>query len=61
MIIPEHNIVGWLAKEVKASIPDNDKGIGGPRGYGGKTLPVELIMEKIYQVLGIKKERKVVV
>jgi len=25
------------------------------------TLPVELIMEKIYQVLGIKKERKVVV
>jgi len=61
VIIPEHNIVVWLAKEVKASIPDNDKVIGGPRVYGGMTLPVELIMEKIYQVLGIKKERKVVV
>ncbi|MFN3870267.1 MAG: transketolase C-terminal domain-containing protein [Aquificaceae bacterium] len=61
VIIPEHNIIGWLAKEVKAAIPDSDKVIGGPRVYGGMTLPVELIMEKIYQSLGIKKERKVVV
>ncbi|MGC8852206.1 MAG: transketolase C-terminal domain-containing protein [Hydrogenobacter sp.] len=61
VIIPEHNIVGWLAKEVKACIPDNDKVIGGPRVYGGMTLPVELIMEKIYSVFGIKKEKKVVV
>ncbi len=61
VIVPEHNIVGWLAKEVKAAIPDNDKVIGGPRVYGGMTLPVELIMEKIYNALGIKKEKKVVV
>ncbi|SNZ14447.1 transketolase C-terminal domain-containing protein [Hydrogenobacter hydrogenophilus] len=61
VIVPEHNIVGWLAKEVKACIPDNDKVIGGPRVYGGMTLPVELIMEKIYSALGIKKEKKVVV
>ncbi|SHK41856.1 transketolase C-terminal domain-containing protein [Thermocrinis minervae] len=61
VIVPEHNIVGWLAKEVKAAIPDNDKVIGGPRVYGGMTLPVELIMEKIYDVFGIKKEKKVVV
>jgi Pyruvate:ferredoxin oxidoreductase and related 2-oxoacid:ferredoxin oxidoreductases, alpha subunit len=61
VIVPEHNIVGWLAKEVKAAIPDNDKVIGGPRVYGGMTLPVELIMEKVYAALGIKKERKVVV
>ncbi|MFN3471972.1 MAG: transketolase C-terminal domain-containing protein [Aquificaceae bacterium] len=61
VIVPEHNIIGWLAKEIKAAIPDNDKVIGGPRVYGGMTLPVELIMEKIYQSLGIKKERKVVV
>jgi pyruvate ferredoxin oxidoreductase alpha subunit len=61
VIVPEHNIVGWLAKEVKAAIPDNDKVIGGPRVYGGMTLPVELIMEKVYASLGIKKERKVVV
>jgi len=61
VIVPEHNIVGWLAKEVKAAIPDNDKVIGGPRVYGGMTLPVELIMEKVYSALGIKKEKKVVV
>lgn len=61
VIVPEHNIVGWLAKEVKAAIPDNHKVIGGPRVYGGMTLPVELIMEKVYAALGIKKEKKVVV
>ncbi|WP_333785322.1 transketolase C-terminal domain-containing protein [Thermocrinis sp.] len=61
VIVPEHNIVGWLAREIKAAIPDNDKVIGGPRVYGGMTLPVELIMEKIYSALGIKKEKKVVV
>ncbi|NAZ06578.1 MAG: ferredoxin oxidoreductase [Thermocrinis sp.] len=61
VIVPEHNIVGWLAKEVKAAIPDNDKVIGGPRVYGGMTLPVELIMEKVYSAFGIKKEKKVVV
>ncbi|WP_448583817.1 transketolase C-terminal domain-containing protein [Thermocrinis sp.] len=61
VIVPEHNIVGWLAKEVKAAIPDNHKVIGGPRVYGGMTLPVELIMEKIYDAFGIKKEKKVVV
>jgi pyruvate ferredoxin oxidoreductase alpha subunit len=61
VIVPEHNIVGWLAQEVKAAIPDNDKVIGGPRVYGGMTLPVELIMEKVYAALGIKKEKKVVV
>lgn len=61
VIVPEHNIIGWLAKEIKAAIPDNYKVIGGPRVYGGMTLPVELIMEKIYESLGIKKEKKVVV
>jgi pyruvate ferredoxin oxidoreductase alpha subunit len=61
VIVPEHNIVGWLAREVKAAIPDNDKVIGGPRVYGGMTLPVELIMEKVYAALGIKKEKRVVV
>ncbi|RMH07296.1 MAG: ferredoxin oxidoreductase [Aquificota bacterium] len=61
VIVPEHNIVGWLAKEVKAVLPDSDKVIGGPRVYGGMTLPVELIMEKVYDAFGIKKEKKVVV
>ncbi len=61
VIVPEHNIVGWLAKEVKAVLPNNDIVIGGPRVYGGMTLPVELIMEKVYDAFGIKKAKKVVV
>ncbi|QWK20377.1 MAG: ferredoxin oxidoreductase [Hydrogenobacter thermophilus] len=61
VIVPEHNIVGWLAREVKAVLPNNDRVIGGPRVYGGMTLPVELIMEKIYDAFGIKKQKKVVV
>ncbi|MEN3034428.1 MAG: transketolase C-terminal domain-containing protein [Aquificaceae bacterium] len=61
IIVPEHNIVGWLAKEVKACIPNSDAVIGGPRVYGGMTLPVELIMERVYDAFGIKKSKKVVV
>lgn len=61
VIVPEHNIVGWLAKEIKATIPNNDIVVDGPRVYGGMTLPVELIMEEIYKAFGIKKERKIVV
>ncbi|AAC07184.1 transketolase C-terminal domain-containing protein [Aquifex aeolicus] len=61
VIVPEHNIVGWLAKEVKAAIPNSGIVVDGPRVYGGMTLPVELIMEEIYKAFGIKKEKKVVV
>ncbi|MCX7759968.1 MAG: ferredoxin oxidoreductase [Hydrogenothermaceae bacterium] len=61
IVIPEHNITGWLAKEVKAAIPNNDRVVGGPRVYGGMTLPTELIMDEIYKILGVKKERKVLV
>ena len=61
VIVPEHNIVGWLAKEIKATIPNNEIVVEGPRVYGGMTLPVELIMEEIYKAFGIKKERKIVV
>ena len=61
VIVPEHNIVGWLAKEVKAVIPNSGIVVDGPRVYGGMTLPVELIMEKIYEVLGVKKAKKTVV
>ncbi|NPA32285.1 MAG: ferredoxin oxidoreductase [Aquificae bacterium] len=61
VIVPEHNIVGWLAKEVKASIPNSGIVVDGPRVYGGMTLPVELIMDEIYKAFGIKKEKKTVV
>lgn len=61
VIVPEHNIVGWLAKEVKAVIPNSGIVVDGPRVYGGMTLPVELIMEKIYEAFGVKKAKKTVV
>jgi pyruvate ferredoxin oxidoreductase alpha subunit len=56
VIIPEHNIIGWLCKEVKAAIPNGGIVVEGPRVYGGMTLPVELIMEQIYIALGMKSE-----
>ena len=61
VIVPEHNIVGWLAKEVKSVIPNSGIVVDGPRVYGGMTLPVELIMDEIYKAFGIKKEKKTVV
>ncbi|SFV53044.1 Pyruvate:ferredoxin oxidoreductase, alpha subunit [hydrothermal vent metagenome] len=56
VIVPEHNIVGWLSKEIKASIPNGGIVVEGPRVYGGMTLPVELIMEEIYIALGMESE-----
>jgi pyruvate ferredoxin oxidoreductase alpha subunit len=58
IIVPEHNYVGWLAKEVRACIPDGGKVVNGPRVYGGMTLPVELIMVEIYDALGIEHNIK---
>lgn len=58
IIVPEHNYIGWLSKEVKAAIPDGGKVVNGPRVYGGMTLPVELIMVEIYEKLGIEHDIK---
>ena len=58
VIVPEHNAIGWLATEVKASIPNSGIVVGGPRVFGGMTLPVELIMVEIYDALGIKHDIK---
>lgn len=58
IIVPEHNAIGWLSKEVKAAIPESGKVVGGPRVYGGMTLPVELIMVEIYEALGIEHNIK---
>lgn len=56
VIIPEHNIEGWLSKEVKAAIPNSGIVVDGPRVYGGMTLPVELIMTEIYNALGMESQ-----
>lgn len=58
VIVPEHNIIGWLCKEVKATIPNGGIVVEGPRVYGGMTLPVELIMKEIYTALGLEYDLK---
>ncbi|MDQ7044025.1 MAG: transketolase C-terminal domain-containing protein [Sulfurimonas sp.] len=58
VIVPEHNIIGWLSKEVQAAIPNGGIVHEGPRVFGGMTLPVELIMFEIYEALGIEHKMK---
>jgi len=47
IIVPEFNKVGWMAKEIKSIITDNDKVIGAPRVFGGMTMPPEIILAEI--------------
>jgi len=54
IIVPEFNVVGWMAREIKASIPNSDRVIAGPHVGGGMTMPPEIIVSEVKQVLGIK-------
>lgn len=47
VIVPEFNRVGWLSREIKATVEDNTKVVGRPRVFGGMTMPTEMIMEVI--------------
>lgn len=58
LIVPEHNIIGWLSKEIQATIPNGGIVVEGPRVYGGMTLPVELIMVELYDALGVEHNIK---
>ena len=53
IVVPEFNYVGWLAKEVATAIYGYSKAkiIGGPRVYGGQSMPVELIGPQIGRVM----------
>lgn len=55
IIVPEFNVVGWLAREVCAIIDRNDRVIVGPHVAGGMTMPPEVIVEKIHQVINAGK------
>ena len=54
IIIPEFNVTGWLAKEIKATIPNSERVYAGPHVCGGKTLPPEIIAADIKKHIGIK-------
>jgi pyruvate ferredoxin oxidoreductase alpha subunit len=47
VIVPEFNRVGWLCREIKAVVEDNTKVVGGPRVFGGMTMPAGLIIAEI--------------
>jgi pyruvate ferredoxin oxidoreductase alpha subunit len=51
IIVPEHNIVGWLAREIKSRVNNNLKIYGGPRVFGGMTMPPEVIAKETKKLL----------
>ncbi len=61
IVVPEFNYVGWLAKEVATAIYGYSKAkiIGGPRVYGGQSMPVELIVDEVESGLTGKKSTNV--
>jgi pyruvate ferredoxin oxidoreductase alpha subunit len=52
IFVPEFNVIGWLATELKAVLPDNHRIIDGPHVAGGITMPAEVIVETIQKTLG---------
>ena len=52
IFVPEFNVIGWLAQEIRATIPDNHRVFAGPHVAGGMTMPAEVIAEEIQKALG---------
>jgi pyruvate ferredoxin oxidoreductase alpha subunit len=55
IIVPEFNVVGWMAREISAVIERNDRVVAGPHVAGGMTMPPEVIVEQIHKVIKIGK------
>jgi pyruvate ferredoxin oxidoreductase alpha subunit len=51
IFVPEFNVVGWLAREIKAIVPNNHRVVAGPHVAGGMTMPAEVIVEEIKKTL----------
>ena len=54
IFVPEFNVAGWLAREIKSTIPDNERVYVGPQVAGGMTMPSEVIVEEIKKHLGME-------
>ena len=54
IFVPEFNVAGWLAREIKANIPNNERVYVGPHVAGGMTMPSEVIVEEIKKHLGME-------
>jgi len=57
IFVPEFNVTGWLAREIKSIIPDNERVYVGPHVCGGMTMPSEVIVEQIKIHLGMETEK----
>ena len=56
IIVPEFNVTGWLAKEIRATITDAGRVYAGPHVCGGMTMPPEVIAADLKKHLGLKSE-----
>ena len=54
IFVPEFNVTGWLAKEIRASVPNSERVHAGPRVCGGMTMPPEIIVSEIKTALGMR-------
>ena len=51
VFVPEFNVVGWLAKEVRAALYGKCDAeiVGGPRVAGGMSMPAEAILREVME------------
>jgi pyruvate ferredoxin oxidoreductase alpha subunit len=55
IVVPEFNVVGWMAREIKAAVDRNERVLAGPHVAGGMTMPPEVIVEEIHRALKARK------
>lgn len=54
ILVPEFNLAGWLGREIKSILPDNERVVLGPHVGGGMTLPAEVIVLEVKRALGME-------
>jgi pyruvate ferredoxin oxidoreductase alpha subunit len=60
IFVPEFNVAGWLAREIKSTIDRNGRVIAGPHVAGGMTMPPEIIVEEIEKHLAHRRNKELV-
>lgn len=57
VFVPEFNVVGWLAKEVRGTLYGKCDAeiVGGPRVAGGMSMPAEAILREVMEKLNSGK------
>ena len=58
IVVPELNITGWMAKEIKSTIDRNERVMVGPHVAGGMTMPPEVILAEVEKEIAYRKENQ---